>query len=176
MRTYSWRPMWLESSPSSLPPSPGRGAPILHDSSTRNSNICRSRYRTLLQLLRQRNTVKVKETNLAREPERAGILVGATIQEGLVHFRKKTFVPLAVHMPVLHGVRNVRGLDEVFTITIVALRSTSALVCSIMEGQVTAVTVLCSSNAMAQRALRRFLRSLSAMLEGSKSVFHVIVS
>jgi hypothetical protein len=31
---------------------------------------------------------------------------------GTVHFVKQSFVPLSIDVPMLHGVRHIRGLDE----------------------------------------------------------------
>mmetsp|Transcript_22212 Transcript_22212/g.61854 ORF Transcript_22212/g.61854 Transcript_22212/m.61854 type:complete len:372 (-) Transcript_22212:2626-3741(-) len=67
----------------------------------------------LSQLIRQRDDVEVEEPDLALVPTDGWIFVLVTIQIGLVALEEEALVPLLVCVPVLHGVRDIRGLDDV---------------------------------------------------------------
>mmetsp|Transcript_8524 Transcript_8524/g.24547 ORF Transcript_8524/g.24547 Transcript_8524/m.24547 type:complete len:533 (-) Transcript_8524:1015-2613(-) len=66
-----------------------------------------------IELLGQRDDVVVKEPQLAVVPSFRWVLDGTTVLVGMVHLLEQSFVPLGVHVPMLHGVSNVGGLDDV---------------------------------------------------------------
>lgn len=67
---------------------------------------------TILELLGQRNNVKVKESNFALVPIEGRIGGCATRLERSVAFPVEHFVPFTVHVPVLHGMRHIGCLDK----------------------------------------------------------------
>mmetsp|Transcript_9588 Transcript_9588/g.17474 ORF Transcript_9588/g.17474 Transcript_9588/m.17474 type:complete len:614 (-) Transcript_9588:726-2567(-) len=71
-----------------------------------------TKHTTILQLLCQRNNVKVKETNLTLVPCLGRILLCSAIQIGLVTFHKESLIPTAINVPMLHGMSNITGLDQ----------------------------------------------------------------
>eukprot|EP00538_Stauroneis_constricta_P012190 CAMPEP_0119571778 /NCGR_PEP_ID=MMETSP1352-20130426/44286_1 /TAXON_ID=265584 /ORGANISM="Stauroneis constricta, Strain CCMP1120" /LENGTH=162 /DNA_ID=CAMNT_0007621461 /DNA_START=817 /DNA_END=1305 /DNA_ORIENTATION=+ len=71
-----------------------------------------AKHSAILQLLRQRDDVEIEEAQLALVPSIDGIRVRTASLVGGVAFTEEALVPLAVHVPVLHGVSDVAGLDE----------------------------------------------------------------
>lgn len=69
---------------------------------------------TIRKLLGQGNNVKVKESNFSLVPEGSRVCLGPSLLEGLVHLQKETLIPLAVDVPMLHGVGHIGSLDQVF--------------------------------------------------------------
>jgi hypothetical protein len=68
---------------------------------------------TILELLSQRNDIVVKEAQLTLVPKRGWIHAHSARTKGKVHFLEQKLVPLAVNVPMLHGMRHVRRLDDV---------------------------------------------------------------
>jgi hypothetical protein len=67
---------------------------------------------TIRQLFRRGNNVKVKESQFSRVPILDRIDLGASQFVRHHGFDKQTLVPAPVDVPMLHRVRNVRGLDD----------------------------------------------------------------
>ena len=59
-------------------------------------------------------TVVVEEPDFALIPTLTWVLFRPPIVVCQIHFLEEAFVPLGIDMPMLHGVGNIRGLDDVF--------------------------------------------------------------
>mmetsp|Transcript_21265 Transcript_21265/g.59148 ORF Transcript_21265/g.59148 Transcript_21265/m.59148 type:complete len:243 (-) Transcript_21265:382-1110(-) len=72
-----------------------------------------TKHTTFLQFLCQWNDVIIEEPDLPLVPVVQRILLCATGQVRCVALLEEPFVPLAIHVPVLHGVGDVGSLDQV---------------------------------------------------------------
>lgn len=58
--------------------------------------------------------IKVKETNFSFGPANSWVGFRSTLLVGKIHFLKQLFIPFGVNLPVLHRMRDVGRLNQVF--------------------------------------------------------------
>jgi hypothetical protein len=68
----------------------------------------------VLEFLGKGNDIVVKESKLSLVPESARVLHHSTSADSSVHLPEESLVPLAEDMPVLHGMRHIGCLNDVF--------------------------------------------------------------
>lgn len=72
-----------------------------------------AKHTTVLEFLGLWNNVKVEKADFPFVPTVGGVLLGSTLQKGSGSLLEEALVPLAVNVPVLHSVRNIRRLNQV---------------------------------------------------------------
>jgi len=68
---------------------------------------------TGVQLFGQGNNVKVVEANLTLVPALCGVSFGTARLEGMVQLFKELFIPMQINLPMLHGMGDIRSLNQV---------------------------------------------------------------